>query len=117
MSQWNARFRHSDKLHRLLRGDCERQRLRISQPDIFACKNYDTARDEAKIFAGVQHLRASPSLSLARCRRASPFILTVYLPRPRSESASARSIKISSCSTVSGSSRKTSERETSALLT
>src|SRR5205814_5951181 len=64
-----------------------------------------------------KHLRASPSLSLARCRRASASILTLYLPRPRSESASARSIKISSCSTVSGSSRKTSDRETRALLT
>src|SRR5437879_12697648 len=57
MGQWNARFRHSDKLHRLLRGDCERKRLRISQPDIFACKNYDAARDETKIFAGLQHFR------------------------------------------------------------
>src|SRR6476619_6675990 len=57
MGQWNARFRHSDKLHRLLRGDCERQRLGISQADIFARKDYDAARDETKIFAGVQHFR------------------------------------------------------------
>src|SRR5207237_9985337 len=57
MGQWNARFRHSDKLHRLLRGDCEWQRLWISQPDIVACKNHDAARDETKIFAAVQHFR------------------------------------------------------------
>jgi len=64
-----------------------------------------------------KHFRASPSLNLARCRRASASILTLYFPRPRSASARARSINSSSCSTVSGSSRKTSERETSALLT
>ena len=38
-------------------GDRERQCFRISETDIFARENYDAARDETKIFAGVQHFR------------------------------------------------------------
>src|SRR2546423_4220771 len=37
--------------------DCEWKRLRVSQPDIFACENYDATRDETKVFTGVQHFR------------------------------------------------------------
>ena len=46
---------NSDKLDRLLRGDGERQCFRIGQTHIFARENYDAARDEPKVFAGMQH--------------------------------------------------------------
>ena len=47
----------ADELDRLLRGDGERQRLRIGQPDVFARENDNAPRDETKVFAGVQHFR------------------------------------------------------------
>ena len=53
----NARFGHPDKFDRLLRRDRERQRFRISQADVFARENHDPARDETKVFAGMQHFR------------------------------------------------------------
>ena len=57
VGEGNARFRHSDELDGLLRCDGERQRFGIGQADIFARKDDDASRDEAKVFAGVQHFR------------------------------------------------------------
>ena len=55
VGEGNARFGHSDEFHGLLRGDRERQRFRIGQSDIFAREDHDASRDEAKVFAGMQH--------------------------------------------------------------
>ena len=57
VGEGNARFRHPDKFHRMLRGDRERKRFRIGEPDVFARKNHDAARDETKVFSGMEHFR------------------------------------------------------------
>ena len=57
VGEGNSRFRHSNEFNGLLRRDRERQRLRVGQSYIFAGENHDAARDEAKVFAGVQHFR------------------------------------------------------------
>ena len=41
----------------MLRGDGEGKRFGVREADVFAGKNDDTARDEAKVFAGMQHFR------------------------------------------------------------
>jgi hypothetical protein len=57
MRERNTRFRHPDKFHGLLGGDRKWQRFRIGQADVFARENDDPTRDEAEIFAGVEHFR------------------------------------------------------------
>ena len=39
-----------------MRGDRQYQRLRIGQPDVFRRQNRDTPRNEARVFAGYNHL-------------------------------------------------------------
>ena len=51
------RFGHSDKLDRVLGRDCQRERFRIGETDVFARENYDSPRDETEILASVQHFR------------------------------------------------------------
>ena len=53
----NLRLGQADKLHRLLRRDRHDQRLRIGHADVFARADDDPPRDEADVFARVEHLR------------------------------------------------------------
>ena len=55
MRERNARLGHTDKFHRLLRRDGQRQCIRIGEADVFASKNDDASRDETEIFAGMEH--------------------------------------------------------------
>ena len=57
MRQRDARLRHPDKFHRLLRRDRKLQRFGVSQTNVFACENHNSPRDETEIFPGVQHFR------------------------------------------------------------
>ena len=51
MRERNARLGHTDKFHRLLRRDGQRQCIRIGEADVFAGKNDDASRDETEILA------------------------------------------------------------------
>ena len=57
MRKRDARFRHSDKLHRLLCRDRQLQRLGIGKANVLTCENHDPPRNETKVFTGVQHFR------------------------------------------------------------
>ena len=53
--QWNPCFRPADKLRRLKRRVCQHQRHRVGEADIFGGTNHDAPRDEARVFAGMNH--------------------------------------------------------------
>ena len=55
MRKRNARFRHADKFHCLLRRNRKLQRFGVRETDIFARKNHDAPRDESEVFAGMKH--------------------------------------------------------------
>ena len=55
-SNGDARFGPSDEFRRLNRRRRQHQRHRIGQPNVFRSVNHDAARDETRVFAGVNHL-------------------------------------------------------------
>ena len=55
--QWNPRFRPADKFRRGETRIRQNQSHRVGETDIFCRANHDAPRDEARVFAGVNHFR------------------------------------------------------------
>ena len=52
----DARLRPADEFGGLMRGVGEHERHRVGQAHVFGGADHDAARDEARVFAGVDHL-------------------------------------------------------------
>ena len=57
LGERNPPLRHADQLHRLGRGDRERQRLRVGDTNVFSRRDDHASRDEARVLPRLDHPR------------------------------------------------------------